>query len=85
MQEFCSEMPDIDHALPSNPSELNILFQHLLYDDSRRMVFCYVPKNGCSNMKRMMLVLNGILPPESITERRPSEIVLKQVNIKTLI
>ena len=80
MHEFCAEAVDhIDPELPSSPDELNTLFQHLLYDDSHRMVFCYVPKNGCSNMKRMMLVLNGILPPESSLERRPPEPVLKQV------
>ena len=59
MHEFCAEAgDDIDAELPSSSGELNTLFQHLLYDDSRRMVFCYVPKNGCSNMKRLMLVLN---------------------------
>ena len=80
MHEFCAEAADhIDLQLPTSSEELNTLFQHLLYDDSRRMVFCYVPKNGCSNMKRLMLVLNGILPPESSLERRPPEPVLKQV------
>ena len=80
MHEFCAEASDhIDTELPSSLGELNTLFQHLLYDDSRRMVFCYVPKNGCSNMKRLMLVLNGILPPESSLEKRPPEPVLKQV------
>ena len=82
MHEFCAEAADrIDPELPSSPEELNTLFQHLLYDDSHRMVFCYVPKNGCSNMKRLMLVLNGILPPESSLERRPPEPVLKQVPV----
>ena len=80
MHEFCAEASDrIDTELPPSLGELNTLFQHLLYDDSRRMVFCYVPKNGCSNMKRLMLVLNGILPPESSLEKRPPEPVLKQV------
>ena len=65
--------------LPSSPEELSHLFSHLLYDDSKKVVFCYVPKNGCSNMKRLLLILNGILPPESAHETRPSEEVLKRV------
>lgn len=66
-------------ALPSDPEALSVLFSHLLYDDSKKIVFCYVPKNGCSNMKRLMLILNGILPPESAQWSRPSEVVLKKV------
>ena len=60
--------------------ELNALFKHLLYDDKRRIVFCYVPKNGCSNIKRMMLILNGILPASSSQEKRPSEDLLSSVS-----
>ena len=45
-------------------------------------MFCYVPKNGCSNMKRLMLVLNGILPPEASKENRPAETVLKEVSVR---
>lgn len=60
--------------------ELDILFKHLLYDDSKKIVFCYVPKNSCSNMKRMMLILNGIIPTNSSQgRRRPSESVLRSV------
>ena len=31
-------------------------------------------------MKRLMLVLNGILPPEASKENRPAETVLKEVS-----
>lgn len=76
MKKFCQ----VDKAhLPSSPESLTTLFTHLLYDDSKRIVFCYVPKNGCSNMKRVLLILNGILPPNSSQMSRPSEVLLKQV------
>ena len=60
VDQFCSE-----HTVPLKKGELNTLLGHLLYDDTHKIVFCYVPKNGCTNMKRLMLVLNGILPPET--------------------
>ena len=63
--------------------ELDNLFKHLLYDDSRKILFCYVPKNGCSNLKRMMLILNGFLPPNASLDRysRPSEELLGSVSM----
>ena len=64
MQQFCRKQDD-----------LNDLFQHLLYDDEKRLVYCYVPKAGSGNMKRMMIILNGIVRPK---ERYPKE-QLKQV------
>ena len=64
---------------PENDVELDILLKHLLYDDRKKIVFCYVPKNGCSNMKRLMLILNGIVPASSSRQSRPSESVLGSV------
>ena len=80
MKQFCS-LYHLSSRLPTTPTDLDALFQHLLYDDSKRLVYCYVPKVGCSNMKRMMMILNGILPPESI-EKRPPEKELKQVHVR---
>ena len=66
--------------LPGDINQLDTLFKHLLYDDKRRLVFCYVPKNGCSNMKRTFLVLNGFLPASSSKLRyRPLEALLSKV------
>ena len=79
MKRFCAESGQRISFLPSTPEALTTLFTHLLYDDSKRIVFCYVPKNGCSNMKRLLLILNGLLPPESAQQNRPSETVLKKV------
>lgn len=79
---FCRQHTHPSSTLPLEDAELDNLFQHLLYDDTRKMVFCYVPKNGCSNMKRLMLVLNGILPPEASKENRPAETVLKEVSVR---
>lgn len=80
VEQFCRRGNYLS-ILPSNPEDLSTLFTHLLYDDSKKIVFCYVPKNGCSNMKRLLLILNGILAPESAQQKRPAEEVLKEVCI----
>ena len=80
VEQFC-ERENYLSILPSNPEDLSTLFTHLLYDDSKKIVFCYVPKNGCSNMKRLLLILNGVLAPESAQQKRPAEEVLKEVCI----
>ncbi len=77
---FCRSH-DVSPLLPVNPFELKEVLKHLLYDDSKKVVFCYVPKNGCSNMKRMLLVLNGYLPPKSVNQSRPAEGILDQVGV----
>ena len=74
MQQFCRKH-NISNRLPYTADNLNDLFQHLLYDDEKRLVYCYVPKAGSGNMKRMMIILNGIVRPK---ERYPKE-QLKQV------
>lgn len=50
-------------------------YQHLLYDDSKQIVFCYVPKVGCSKWKYTFLLLSGIIP---FTDKRLPESVLKK-------
>ena len=86
IEQFCGQNK-ISKALPSHSFDMDVLFKHLLYDDSKRMVFCYVPKNGCSNMKRMMLILNGLLPPNASLDpyQRPSEAVLGSVSVAPLL
>lgn len=47
-----------------------------LYDDDKKIVFCYVPKAGCSKWKYMFLLLAG----KQSLESDPSRKVLHKVN-----
>ena len=62
---------------PDNVTQ-NELYHHLLYDDSKRIIFCYVPKAGCSNWKRMFAVLNGTEQVSNVNRSKPH--ILKSVN-----
>ena len=77
MKHFCKHYK-YSSKLPKEKSNPVGLLHHLLYDDSKRIIFCYVPKAGCSNWKRMFAVLNGT--ENATNPNRPREEVLKNVN-----
>jgi len=35
------------------------LFKHMIVDDTLQLIYCYIPKVGCSNWRRVMHVLAG--------------------------
>ena len=41
-----------------------------MYDDKEKVVFCYVPKVGCSKWKYTFLLLNGIVSFDEIPSRK---------------
>ena len=77
MAQFCIHY---NHSvdLPQDNYTRQELYHHLLYDDSKRIIFCYVPKSGCSNWKRMFAVLNGTVKADDTD--RPSKRILQSVN-----
>ena len=50
------------HRPPPVPGtyDHSILTNHLLYDDEKKLVYCYAPKTGCTNMKQSFVQINGI-------------------------
>lgn len=54
------------YTLPENETERNLLNRHLIFDDKRKSLFCFVEKIGCTDMKRLMFVTVGVLPERTI-------------------
>ena len=74
VEKFC-QRHGITSALPSEQHSLQLLFHHLIYSDDREVLFCYVPKTGSSNLKAMLLTLEGVVSPEVVRKQtRPKEL-----------
>ena len=39
---------------------------HLIVDDKRKLMFCFIPKVACTNFKRIFLGLNGVVSPSDV-------------------
>ena len=48
MRQFCSLHSTGRNDTPTQEGEEEDLFRHLLYDDSKEIIFCYVPKGNLS-------------------------------------
>ena len=54
------------YTLPQNKTQKELLYRHLIFDDRRKSLFCFVEKIGCTDMKRLLFVTSGVLPLETI-------------------
>ncbi|CAL4092111.1 unnamed protein product, partial [Meganyctiphanes norvegica] len=59
IQEACRGIPrdlSYKHLMEDPKNKLG----HMLIDDQRKVIYCYVPKVACTNWKRLWLILNGL-------------------------
>ncbi|XP_071787175.1 carbohydrate sulfotransferase 11-like [Asterias amurensis] len=73
VQETCSDLRNVQSS-PSvnfnlNPVSLRSL-SHLLVLDKQKLIYCYIPKVGCTNWKRIFLVAKGLYPSAKEIEQR---------------
>ena len=68
MEEFCAKYHHF-HREPRLPTlrEGDDLYRHLIVDDKEKVIFCFVEKSGCTDMKRLMFVNMGLLPKVTIS------------------
>ena len=59
MKHFCSKLKKTH----KHQYEETVL-KHLIFDDKHKVIYCYVPKAGCTMMKTMFLILQGLFSLE---------------------
>lgn len=58
VDSFCSQI-DYNEVITRKD-----LFKHLLYDDNYKVIYCFIPKSGCTKMKTLFVLLQGIFSLE---------------------
>ncbi|XP_053768184.1 carbohydrate sulfotransferase 9 isoform X2 [Desmodus rotundus] len=58
LQEFCKKYGRVSHP----QSHLFHMVSRIYVEDKHKILYCEVPKAGCSNWKRILMVLNGLAP-----------------------
>ncbi|XP_036983739.2 carbohydrate sulfotransferase 9 [Artibeus jamaicensis] len=58
LQEFCKKYGGVSHP----QSHLFHMVSRIYVEDKHKILYCEVPKAGCSNWKRILMVLNGLAP-----------------------
>lgn len=56
LQEFCKKYGGVSHP----QSQLFHVVSRIYVEDKHKILYCEVPKAGCSNWKRILMVLNGL-------------------------
>lgn len=61
MRAVCRQK-NMPHSVWSlSPIQKKIVLQHILVNDEYRFLYCYVPKVACSNWKKVLKVLSGVV------------------------
>ena len=63
IQDYCS------HFNYSQVTKRN-LFNNLLFDDNYSLVYCFVPKTGCTKMKTLFVLLQGLYSLNQLSHNR---------------
>ncbi|XP_059845226.1 carbohydrate sulfotransferase 14 [Hypanus sabinus] len=61
LQSVCKQKTMPQSILDLTSSQRRTLLKHILVNDEYKFLYCYVPKVACSNWKRVIKVLSGVL------------------------
>ncbi|XP_063955590.1 carbohydrate sulfotransferase 13-like [Lytechinus pictus] len=80
LRKACSELK----RKPSRTGNLSpkalASFDHTMFFDKHRMMYCYVPKVGCTSWKQAFLASHGIILPSNVSIHKTFEATFKNLS-----
>ena len=75
VDEFCQKhnLQYLKYSVPKGNSarEYSYAFnRHMMLDDQHEVLFCFVPKVGCTNLKLLFFVTQGVIPRSELSKSR---------------
>ncbi len=65
LAEACKKLPDLERDLNfSDP----ITYRRILADNNRKILYCVIPKNGCTSWKALMFISSGAKTLEQVAK-----------------
>ncbi|KAK3610208.1 hypothetical protein CHS0354_038848 [Potamilus streckersoni] len=58
LQAACNVLNEEEEPLPPLDTRA---YKHIVVDDNYKVLYCYIPKVACTNLKRIFLILKGIV------------------------
>ena len=71
MDRFCSRhgWAHLRNTLPEDAAQRVELNRHIIYNDTLRVVFCFLEKVGCTNLKRMLFAAFGLIDEKTASHQ----------------
>ena len=71
--EFCSDYDELRllYSLPDELTHKDYFNRHLLRNKDSDILYCFVPKSGCTNLKALFYISQGLLPISVLNQSQP--------------
>lgn len=81
VDSFCSHY---NYTFPTSKRLIAALNRHILVHEDARVLFCFVPKSGCTTLKILFYVSQGLLPQSEVTKDKDSvdQLLLEDVMVR---
>ncbi|KAL5506774.1 hypothetical protein EMCRGX_G008514 [Ephydatia muelleri] len=81
VDSFCAQY---NYTFPTNKRTREALNRHILVHKEAHVLLCFVPKSGCTTLKVLLYVSQGLLPPSEVAKDKDSvdQLLLEDVMVR---
>ena len=73
VNEFCADYGELGllYSLPNEMNKGHDFYRHILRNRDSNILYCFVPKSGCTNLKALFYISQGLLPESILNHSQP--------------